>query len=183
MTTLTLLMTAPLLAGLLLAAVIDHKQRRIPNWMSAAILAAGLTQSFFVGSMVSPGMSVLGMLAGFGLMFPFFVIGAKGGGDLKLMVAVGSWVGPGWVLAIFVIEALIGLVYSQLIAVSNGRLKMLYRNSAVLAINLAHIRELGVEHALDAEKRYRVGDRPLPYAVPVLIATVLLMAVKRGGLL
>jgi prepilin peptidase CpaA len=184
MTTLNLLMLAPLLAALVLSAVIDHGTRRIPNWLSFSLLAAGLAQSFFAGSYVTPGWSLLGCLAGFGLMFPFFVIGAKGGGDLKLMTAVGAWVGPMGVLAILVIETVIGAVYAMGISAANGRLRMLFRNSAVVAINLAHIREVGVEHALDAEKRYRVGDRPLPYAVPVLVATILVLGLKwRGGLL
>jgi prepilin peptidase CpaA len=183
MTTLNLLMLVPLLLALVLSAVIDHGSRRIPNWLSFPLLAGGLAQSFFVGSLVTPGWSVLGCLAAFALMLPFFVIGAKGGGDLKLMTAVGAWVGPGCFVAILVIETVIGAVYAMGISLANGRLRMLFRNSAVVAINLAHIREVGVEHALDAEKRYRVGDRPLPYAVPVLAAILVVLTLKRGGLL
>lgn len=176
-------MLVPLLAALMLSAVIDHGTRRIPNWLSFSLLAGGLAMSFCPGSYVSPGWSLLGALAGFALLLPFFVLGAKGGGDVKLMTAVGAWVGPMGVLAIVVIETVIGAAYAMGISAANGRLRMLFRNSAVLAINLAHIREVGVEHALDAEKRYRVGDRPLPYAVPVMAATLVLLALKRGGLL
>ena len=184
MTTPNLLMAVPLVAGLLLAAVIDNASRRIPNWLSLPLLAAGILQSFFASSVVSPASSLLGALSALGLMIPFFLIGARGGGDVKILTAIGAWVGPQAVLAIFVIESILGLVYALGLSAANGRLRMLFRNSAVVAINLAHIREVGVDHALDAEKRYRVGDRPLPYAVPALVATVLILGLKwRGGIL
>ena len=55
------------------------------------------------------------------------------------------------------------------------RMRTLFRNSAVLAVNLAHMNTLGVEHVKETGKTTRSVDRPLPYAVPVLIALVILI--------
>ena len=36
----------------------------------------------------------LGMLAGLAVFFPFFALGGMGAGDVKLMAAIGAWLGP-----------------------------------------------------------------------------------------
>jgi hypothetical protein len=57
-----------------------------------------------------------------------------------------------------------------------GRLRILSRNSAVLAINLVHLGDVGVEHAAATGRSCRSVEKPLPYAVPVLIAVISLLA-------
>jgi prepilin peptidase CpaA len=181
MTTPTLLMTVPLLAGMLLAAVIDSQSRRIPNWLSLSLLAAGLVHSFMPNHLVGPVDSLLGLLTGFGLTVLLFAIGAMGGGDVKLLSAVGAWVGPEVVLCIYLVEAVIGMVIVLIQAVGQGRLRVLARNTGMVAINLAHIGDVGVEHAAQTGKSCRSVDRPLPYAVPTLIAAVLVLGLKWQG--
>jgi prepilin peptidase CpaA len=183
MTNLHLLSVLPLLAMMLLAAVIDMTSRRIPNWLSVPLLFAGIVQSFFPGHLVTPGYAMLGVLAGFGLTFGLFAIDAMGGGDVKFLSAVGAWVGPETVLLIFLVEAVVGMVIVLIQATATGRMKVLARNTAVVAINLIHIGELGAEHAIATGKECKSIDRPLPYAVPVLIATLLVFGLRwHGGL-
>src|SRR5580692_6643294 len=97
----------PLLALLITAAVTDLRARRIPNWLTFSLVIAGLLQSFLAIRTVAPWASALGLLAGFGLTFILFALGALGGGDVKLMAGVGAWIGPANVLAVFVVAALI----------------------------------------------------------------------------
>jgi hypothetical protein len=78
---------------------------------------------------------------------------------------------------VFVIQAIVGLVIVLIQCTWQGRLFALFRNSAVLAMNLAHIDALGVKHVSDMGRTFRSIDRPLPYAVPVLIATLIVVAV------
>jgi len=184
MTTLHLMTALPLLVCMLLAAVIDASSRRIPNWLSLPMLVAGLTASFLPGSMVSPGFAFLGLLAGFGLTFILFALDAMGGGDVKLLSALGAWVGPETVLIIFMLEAIIGMVIVLIQAVKQGRLQILARNTAMVAISLVNINDVGVEHTKATGKDCRSVDRPLPYAVPTLIATLLVFGLRwHGGLL
>lgn len=182
MTTLHLVMLVPLVAMMLLAAVIDGQSRRIPNWLSFPMLLTGVAASFMSGSIVSPWESLLGLLAGFGLTFLLFAMGAMGGGDVKLLSGVGAWVGAETVLYIFIIEAVIGMVIVLCQAAYQGRLRVLARNTAVVAINLIHVNEVGVDHATETGKNCRSVDRPLPYAVPTLIATLLVFGLlwRRG---
>jgi prepilin peptidase CpaA len=171
----SLLLFIPLLAALLWAAIGDIRSRRIRNELTFSLLLCGLLQSFFAFHTVSPWYSLAGFGVGFGLTFVLFVMGAIGGGDVKLLAAIGAWVGPVAIFLIFAAEAVIGLFIVLFQSYRQKRLALLFRNSAVLAINVVHAQEVGLDHISDTGKESRSIDRPLPYAVPVLAATVLVL--------
>ena len=60
-------------------------------------------------------------------------------------------------------------------ALAQGRTRVLLRNTAVVAINLAHVNDVGLDHAKATGQACRSIDRPLPYAVPVLAAMLILL--------
>jgi prepilin peptidase CpaA len=111
-----------LTAGLAVAVVADVRSRRIPNWLTATIAAAGFVLAFTHFGSVSPGQAALGLLLGLGLMLPGHVIGATGAGDVKLMAAVGAVVGPSMAFNAFLGSALAGGVLALLVAFRRGRL-------------------------------------------------------------
>jgi prepilin peptidase CpaA len=55
-------------------------------------------------------------------MMPAHIIGATGAGDVKLMAAVGTLVGPGPTLRAFVFTAVAGGVFAVVVAARRGRL-------------------------------------------------------------
>ncbi len=169
---------APLFALLLCAAVTDLRARRIPNWLTFSMVLAGLAQSLLPLRTVGFTTSLLGFLTGFGLTFILFALGAVGGGDVKLLAGVGAWLGPGPTLAVFAIEAIVGMAIVLTQAVWQGRVTTLLRNSTVLVINLAHVGDVGVEHVTATGKSCRSIERPLPYAVPVLAAVAMVVAFR-----
>ncbi len=175
MTTYGLLMCLPVVGLLVVAAVTDIRSRRIPNWLTFAMLLSGIAQSFTPAGMVSPGASMLGFAVGFALPFVLFAMGALGGGDVKLLAALGAWFGPQAALNLFVIAAVAGAVMVLIQAGIQGRTKMLLRNSAMVAINVVHVNEVGLEHTKQTGQSSKSIDRPLPYAVPVLIAMSILL--------
>jgi prepilin peptidase CpaA len=171
------MMTVPAVAMCVCAAVTDIRDRRIPNWVTFTLVLSGLAQSVSIGGAVlTPGQAVLGLAVGFTLPFVLFALGAVGGGDVKLLAGLGAWLGPAGVFQVFVLEAVIGLVMVLSQAAAQGRLQALFRNSAVLAVNLAHVQDVGLDHVKATGQSSRSIDRPLPYAVPVLIAVLVLLA-------
>ena len=176
-----LLPFVPLAATLLWAAVEDMRTRRIRNWLTFSLLLTGVAQSFLPGRTVSPGESALGLLTGFALPLLLFVIGALGAGDVKLLTAIGAWIGAAAILRVFAVEAVIGMLLVLTQAAAAGRLRTLLRNSAVVAINLWHVNQVGLEHVTATGSSCRSVDRPLPFAVPVFAATLIVTYVSACG--
>ena len=177
MTTGGLLMCVPMLGLLTWAAAVDVRSRRIPNWLTFSLVLAGLGQSFTWARTVGPADALLGLLTGFGLTFALFALGALGGGDVKLLSGVGAWFGPMPALVIFAVAAIIGMVIVLAQAGAQGRLAKLFRNSAVIAMSLAQAGDGGLDQAAETGRACSGSTgRPLPYAVPVLLATLLVVA-------
>src|ERR1700716_2871197 len=100
----------PLVGLLAWAAVGDLRTRRIPNLLTFSLAIAGILQSFFPVHTVAPTQSLLGFLTGFGLPLILFMVGALGGGEVKLLAGIGAWLGPQRILAVFLLEAVIGML-------------------------------------------------------------------------
>ncbi|MGF1632834.1 MAG: prepilin peptidase [Phycisphaerae bacterium] len=160
----------PVLVLLAVAAAIDLKHRRIPNWLTFALLLGGIVSSVGPWSQLSPQAAMLGAAAGFGLTVPLFALRAMGGGDVKLLTGLGAWLGPAGVLAVFIIAAVIGLFVVLFQCATRRKLTQLFASTGVIFLNLLHVRQLGVDHAAETGKSFGSIDKPLPYAVPVLVA-------------
>ena len=89
------------------AVVLDLGRRRVPNWLTAAGLAGGLGCAAW-GGWHALGTAAAGTLVGFLVLLPFFLCGAMGGGDVKLMAAYGALLGPSGILLAAVFTAVFG---------------------------------------------------------------------------
>jgi len=72
------------------AAVSDLRTRRLPNWLTVPAFAAGLLAHTVVNGFAGLGFALLGFATGFGLLLVLWLIGGGGGGDVKLMGALGA---------------------------------------------------------------------------------------------
>ena len=78
---------------LIVASICDLRTREIPDAISLSLLAVGLITALGGWSVVSIGQSLLGVLLGFAVTAPLFFVGGIGGGDVKLITALGSILG------------------------------------------------------------------------------------------
>jgi prepilin peptidase CpaA len=176
MSNLQWLSLAPLWAMLCIAAVIDWRERRIPNWLTGLMLLSGIAGGFLPGHLTSPSQAILGMFAGLALQFPAFVLQARHGGDVKLLAGLGAWVGPWIAFKIFIAECVVGMIIVLVQSAKQGRLSVLFRNSAVLSASLINIDRIGADAVCETGKACQSIERPLPYAVPVLVATLIVLS-------
>lgn len=89
-----------LLVLLLLALYFDLTQKRIPNFLTFPVILWGLGSNTIMGRWEGFLFSFYGLLLGLAIFFIPFVLGGMGGGDVKLLGAIGALQG-----AQFVFEA------------------------------------------------------------------------------
>ena len=89
------------------AAASDLRRGRIYNFLTLPTLAAGLLLLMVsIPEEVPPTLGV--MAATLLLLFPFWKAGGLGAGDIKLLMALAPFMGPGWFLFGTVLSFLIG---------------------------------------------------------------------------
>jgi prepilin peptidase CpaA len=153
----------------LVACVTDVRTRRIPNWLTFGAAATAIVVHTALGGSTGAMTSVAGWAIGAALFMPFFLFGGMGAGDVKLLAALGAWLGPRDALWLAIYAALAGGVAAVVVACAHGYLRTALRN----VLNLLTFWVL-------------VGPRPMPrltldqapqgprlaYAIPIFLGTV-----------
>lgn len=98
----------PTVAVLAVATFTDLRSRRIPNWLVFPFMAFG-----FIAPAIAHGWQALTQsLEGFALGLVVYgalaIFGGMGMGDVKLVAAIGAWIGPRQLLFAMVLTAVIG---------------------------------------------------------------------------
>jgi prepilin peptidase CpaA len=122
----------PTLVVISIATFTDIRSRRVPNWLVLPFMAAGPIVSIVVGG----GHGLLESFLGWGLaavVFGFLNwLGGMGMGDVKLMAAVGAWIGPSQLLIAMIVTFLAGGVMAIVWSVSKGFAGELFSNTGSL---------------------------------------------------
>ena len=128
-------------AGMLLAAAIDIRTRRIPNALTATMAGLGLGLAGAGASGIPLWASVAGFALGLGLMLPGHLLGGTGAGDVKLMAAMGAIVGPGLVVSAFLFTAVAGGVLAVMVAARRRQLAATLAGTGQLVTGCAETRD------------------------------------------
>jgi prepilin peptidase CpaA len=161
-------------AFLTLACISDLRTRRIPNVLTFSAAGGALVFHLFTGGWNAAGFSLAGYVAGLLLFFPLFALRGMGAGDVKLLAAVGAWIGPAQVTVAALATSIAGAIIALVIAVGYRYLTTALRNVWLL---LAHWRVTGVR-PLDAVSLEGGTGPRLAYAVPIAIGTVVTLWLK-----
>jgi prepilin peptidase CpaA len=114
-------------ALVLAATYTDLRWRKIPNCLTLPAIALGFLVNFLGGSWNGLIYSFLGCVLGMGLLMLPYLLGGMGGGDVKLMGALGSLLGSYAVLNVFLYTSLIGGIMALAIAVANRSLVEMFK--------------------------------------------------------
>jgi prepilin peptidase CpaA len=77
----------------LVAAVIDFRRFRVPNALTFPLCISGLVFHAVVNGLSGLQYSAGGIMAGVLILLLFYVLGVMGAGDVKLLAAIGAWIG------------------------------------------------------------------------------------------
>jgi prepilin peptidase CpaA len=170
-------MTAVQIAAVLLvvaACVRDVRTRRIPNALTFGAMAAALLFHAATGGWSALSSSLLGWVLGAALFFPIFALRGMGAGDVKLLAAVGAWLGPSDVFRVALVTAVAGGILAVLVALLHGYLTTACRNLWTLFM---HWRVVGPRPLPTVTLEGSRGPR-LAYAIPIAIGTVVTLWLK-----
>lgn len=95
-----------------LAAFTDLRHGTIPNWLTLPAMALGIFLGIAAKFLVIDRLA--GLFLGLAFLWPWYRAGGFGGGDVKLMGAVGSLGGTRLLLQSAVCTALVGGIWSAL---------------------------------------------------------------------
>lgn len=156
------------------ACIPDLRTRRIPNALTFGAAAAGIAFHAATAGWEGVGAALLGWFVGVAMFFPVFVLRGMGAGDLKLLGAVGAWVGAWTVLRVGVFSAVAGGAAGVLLALFSGYLGAAFRNLRFVLTSwyVGGIRPVH-EVTLDGNR----GPR-LAYAIPIAIGTMVTLWLK-----
>jgi prepilin peptidase CpaA len=127
-----LIVLATLVAGVVLAAAIDLRTRRVPNPLTATLAALGVGFAASGISSLTVGASLAGLVLGLAFMLPGHLFGGTGAGDVKLFAAAGALMGPAPIVTAFLYTALAGGAMAIAIAARRGRLQRTLGRTAQL---------------------------------------------------
>jgi len=100
-----------LLVVLLMAVVMDVRSSRIPNWLTFPAMGFALAAHAWANGLDGVVFSLIGLGTGLGLFLMIYLAGGIGAGDVKLMAAIGAFVGVYGVLSCAWLAMIIGGAY------------------------------------------------------------------------
>lgn len=148
-----------------IAAATDVGVRKIPNILTVTGFAFALFVRGLEGSEPLVG-GLLGAALGFALSFPMFAGGGMGGGDVKLLTAVGAFLAPGRFIVAFLATAIIGAVMGVIAAARQGALTSTLLGMRDLAVGTAR-RAVLSSAGTELPTLDKPGAVRIPYGIPI----------------
>ena len=177
----------------LVCLVTDLRWRRIPNWLTVPVFALGLVVHTIGGGLPGLWFSLRGFATGFGVLLALWLIGGGGGGDVKMMGALGAWLGAWLTVLVFLASALVTLaLLAGLMAYTTANqgfaaARRRYSGKAIAEANLERSQPTPQRAKVDKKHREKRTGKPtrrgrvVPYAVPMAISTWIVLALARSG--
>ncbi len=157
-------------AILILAAWIDGRELKVPNWITFPMILAGLVYSTCVGGLGGLGAGMLGMCCGLLTLMPLYAVGGMGAGDVKLMAGIGAWLGWEITLAAFAVSVVVGAVMAVIMVLWDKSMKHHYENFLLILSEWMVIKNPYELSKIAAERKPRM--MLLPYGIPICIGTI-----------
>jgi prepilin peptidase CpaA len=117
-------MPNPLIVAVLgfvpLCMLSDVRSRRIPNPLSVAGVGVGIGLNCHYFGLAGLAMSATGLVLAVGMLLAPFAAGGIGGGDVKMMGALGAMLGPSHILFGLIVGLALGGIIAALHAARRG---------------------------------------------------------------
>lgn len=164
--------TLLLLLILGVATCLDWRSHRIPNWLTFGGLGIGLVLCYVClpSNEIHTGLQGAGI--GLAVLIPFFLTGGMGAGDVKLMAAIGSFIGPMAALTAACMALVVGGAIAGVMILRSGELADIYRRYMVMVSTRVFVpAEAG-----------SVARRRFPFSLSIAVGTLIQQGVFDNNL-
>lgn len=158
---------------LVVAAVIDGLQLKVPNWITFPMILSGWVYSATLSPFAGwEGLtySLIGTVVGLGLLLPAYAIGGMGAGDVKLMAGIGAWVWGTVTAYAFAVSAVVGGVMAIVMVLLQKRWDKHHGQFWMILNEIFTVKDPDQLAAIATERKPRM--MLLPYGIPIAIGTI-----------
>ncbi len=185
--------------AMVVAAVIDGWKLKVPNWLTFPLILAGwaLGACHNFGWLDGTGTggigaSLAGTALGFVLLLPVYSIGGMGGGDVKMQMGFGAWIGafyglsstdthPGamWIVFwAFCLAAVIGGVLALGMIAVRGQVRRNLANTREILGDIVGSKGISDVAGKAAQRKSRM--HLLPYGIPLCLGFISYLVYLHG---
>ncbi len=155
---------------LIVAAVIDGFELKVPNWLTFPLIISGWIYSCVAMGWSGLGWSLFGTMVGLVLLLPAYAIGGMGAGDVKLLAGVGAWMHGLHTFYAFCISTVVGAI----LAVGMVLFRKAWSKHAgqfwMIVNEILTIKNPSELSAIAADRKSSM--LLLPYGIPIAIGTI-----------
>ena len=169
------IMLVCVVAFTIVTAISDIRTRKIPNKLTAPMCIAGFVWQLSFFQLDGLWSSLAGFAAGFGIFFVLWMIGAAGGGDVKLLGALGPWLGGMMTLKVLFVSLVFVMAGTGIVVVA-GILKRGFRKTRD-----HYLKQSGPGRSKAETLEQRKNRRVMAFAAPVALATWCVLALQVFG--
>lgn len=155
---------------LIVAAWIDGKELRVPNWITFPMVLSGLIYTTWVGGWGGLGFGMWGMTVGLLTLLPLYAVGGMGAGDVKLMAGIGAWLGATVTWYAFCVSVIVGAIMAIMMVLWRQSWKKHYNNFMMILMEFIVIKKPEELYKIAAERKSEM--LLLPYGIPICIGSI-----------
>lgn len=158
---------------LVVAAVIDGLQLKVPNWITFPMILSGWVWSATLSPYAGwEGLlySLVGTAIGLGLLLPAYAIGGMGAGDVKLMAGVGAWVWGTATFYAFAVSAIVGGAIAVVMVLSKKSWSKHQGQFWLIWNEILTVKD--PDKLAEIAKERKPTMMLLPYGIPIAIGSI-----------
>jgi prepilin peptidase CpaA len=159
---------------LVLCAYWDLRYRKIPNWATLPGIALGFGMNSLLYGWAGLKTSGLGFLVGFGALLVLFVFSWMGGGDVKLMAAVGALKGYPFVVSALFYSLLVGVFIGVVMLIWNRKTLRAFKN--IFLFMASRITSSIPKHDLQPAETTKI-----PFGLAIVLGTIWAIVMGHAG--
>jgi prepilin peptidase CpaA len=157
----------------LTAGITDFRWQKIPNWLTYPAIPMAILLHWIIAGRHAALLSLVGAAIGLGILLPFVLLGGLGGGDWKLVGALGAFFGVRGLVPVLLLTLMINGIMAIALILSTKRVGQTFRNLGRITKSLLRFRSPEPELTIENPETAKV-----PFGIAAAVATLLYVAAQ-----